>query len=295
MQDIKIISLNRLRKNSFRRLREITAERPSQHNTGFIIVLPRSDQRKRNLSDAGFFFPTGQHTEIIVRSLIGPAALPVIRLVIAEPGCKRLAEIKRSNHIRLFPEFKRDSIPVFPCLRQKETHRKRIPSSGTVILHQEIKRRRSGNGHTGTVHRNYEHFCLFPKQIERIPGLENMHRKLKFPAIRANLSAGILQRRCGHVKSDLPGTAATFQNNFHTPDPRIHPVRGQFLPQRSFQRRRIEFRFQRRTVTFLHNKRAIQLCRPSPLFIKTGETDRNTADLNIAFFVNFQFRKKRKY
>ena len=293
MQNVKKSSLNGSRQNCFRRLREITAERSAQHDAGLVIVVPRSDQRKRNHTNPGFLFPTRQHTEIIVRPLISPTAFPVIRFIITESSCKRPAEIKRSDHIRLFPELKRNSIPVRPRFRQKKTYRERIPSTCAVILHQKVKWRWCGKYHTGTIHRNDNLFCFLPKKIERIPGLENPHRKFKLPAFRLNLPSGIFRYRRSHIKRDLPGMATAFQDNVHAETPHIRTIRRQFLPQHPFQRRRLELRFQRCAVALLHNECTIRLCRPPPLLIKTSKTDRNAADLKITFFVHLQLRGKR--
>lgn len=243
----------------------------------------------------GCFSRQGNHAQIVVRPLIGPAALAIIRILIFEIRVECHPQVQRRNRIRFLFQLKRNSITVFSGFRHDNTDGKGVSAERTVVLNQKIERCFRRKDNLCLFHRKNDGIQFFPKKIERVLNGKHIHGELEFLPVRPNLRSAEFRRRNRHVERDLGCGKSFCKLDLRRITPDSFSGFRNTLPERSFQFRHVDFRHQRIFILPSDDEVTFRLRTAAPLVVETSDSGGQTADFKISLLMNFQFRKQRQH
>ena len=133
----KIAALTLLFRNGA--AREVAARGAGEHDAGFAVVSGRVDDVEFHALPA--LFADREHPEVILRALIGPAALFVARLVVGESHVRGGAQVERGGGVGLFGkvQFQGGFRDGAACGREADAHHIAVDPVGAVVLQLQLE------------------------------------------------------------------------------------------------------------------------------------------------------------
>ena len=231
MQQIEVIPLNRLRLNRGHLLRKITACQTRQEKTRFPVVFRRVDDLEIDSGPA--LFSSRNHAQIVLGTLVGPAAFLVAVLLVGKPHVDHAGEVQGGTPIRLHQnrEIQCGAAEFTTGRSAEKPQGVGISLEGAVILQNNLKLSPErdpavkGWNHHLTFHlgaADHVRCALFVFQ-----------RQNHFFAVDQKFTAAEFFNRHRGAQSDLGEFSSLGEPDFGT----VFPLRGRFLLQHDRQSR----------------------------------------------------------